>query len=66
MKFLCANRIAPDGMPCSAASYLRLFCLPMSHKMDARLIWVKMDFSFVSARIFCRGENVGGRRVAPL
>ena len=29
MKFLCANRIAPDGTP--------LFCLPMSHKRDARL-----------------------------
>ena len=31
MKFLCAHRIAPDGMPCSAASHLGLFCLPMSH-----------------------------------
>ena len=25
-----------------AASHLGLFCLPMSHKRDARLIWVKM------------------------
>ena len=32
MKFLWANRIAPDGMPCSAASHLGLCCLPMSHK----------------------------------
>ena len=31
MTFLCANRIAP------AASHLGLFCLPMSHKRDARL-----------------------------
>ena len=38
MKFLCANRIAPDGTPRSAASHLGLFCLPMSHKRDARLI----------------------------
>ena len=37
MKFLCANRIAPDGKPRSAASHLGLFCLPMSHKRDARL-----------------------------
>ena len=37
MKFLCANRIAPDGTPRSAASHLGLFCLPLSHKRDARL-----------------------------
>ena len=30
MKFICANRIAPDGTPRSAASHLGLFCLPMS------------------------------------
>ena len=28
-------------MPRFAASHLGLFCLPMSHKKDARLIWVK-------------------------
>ena len=38
MKFLCANRIAPDGIPRSAASHLGLYCLPKSHKRDARLI----------------------------
>ena len=27
-------------MPNSTASDLGLHCLPMSHKMDARLIWV--------------------------
>ena len=37
MKFLGANRIAPDGTPRSAASHLGLRCLPMSHKKDARL-----------------------------
>ena len=38
MKFLCANRIAPVGTPRSVASHLGLYCLPMSHKRDARLI----------------------------
>ena len=38
MKFLCANRIAPDGTPHYAASHLGLYCLPMSHKRDARLM----------------------------
>ena len=37
MKIMSANRIAPDGTPRSAASHLGLFCLPMSHKKDARL-----------------------------
>ena len=40
MKFMSANRIAPDGIPHFAGSYLGLFCLPMSHKKDARLISV--------------------------
>ena len=42
MKIIYANRIAPDGTPRFAASHLGLFCLPMSHKKDARLIWVKL------------------------
>ena len=42
MKIKIANRIAPDGTPRFAASHLWLFCLPMSHKNDARLkIWIK-------------------------
>ena len=40
MKIMSANRIAPDGTLCFAASHLGLFCLPMCHKKDARLIWV--------------------------
>ena len=36
---LQANRIAPYGTPRFAASHLGLFCLPMSHKKDARLIY---------------------------
>ena len=42
MKIKIANRIAPDGTLRFAASHLGLFCLPMSHKKDARLIWVKL------------------------
>ena len=42
MKILYANRIVPDGMQRSAMSHLGLFCLPMSHKRDARLICVKL------------------------
>ena len=30
MKFLCANRMAPDGAPRSAASHLELCCLHIS------------------------------------
>ena len=42
MKILLANKIAPDGTPRSAASHLGLYCLPMSHKKDARLIRVNL------------------------
>ena len=40
MKFMSANRIAPDGTPRFAVSHLGLFCLPVSQEKDARLIWV--------------------------
>ena len=40
MKIKKANRIAPSGAPRFAAPHLVLFCLPMSHKKDARLICV--------------------------
>ena len=38
MTIMSANKIAPDGTPRFAASHPGLFCLPMSHKKDARLI----------------------------
>ena len=44
-----SNRIAPDGTPRFAASHLGLFCLPMYHKKDARLIWVKSYHSIFFA-----------------
>ena len=43
MKIMTSNRIAPDGMPNFAGPHLGLFCLPMSHKKDARLIWVNSE-----------------------
>ena len=46
MKFMKANRIAPDGTSRFAASHLGLFCLPTSHKKDARLIWFKANVSY--------------------
>ena len=41
-----ANRIASDGR--FAASHLGLFCLPISHKKDARLIWVNSNNCFTA------------------
>ena len=43
MKIIKANRIAPDGMPRFAASHLDLFCLPMPHKKDARLMGLPLS-----------------------
>ena len=40
-KLLQANRREPDQTPLFVASDLVLYCLPMSHKKDARLISVK-------------------------
>ena len=37
----------PDQIAHSAASDLGLHCLPLSHKKDAMLIWVKIDDTFV-------------------
>ena len=51
MKFMSANRIAPDGMSHFAASHPGLFCLPMSHKKDAMLISVKLfNINFFSRK----------------
>ena len=43
-KLLQANSGEPDQTPCSAASDLVLHCLPISHRKNARLIWVKYLF----------------------
>ena len=39
-----SNSADPDQMPHFEASDLGLHCLPMSHKKDARLIWVNSIF----------------------
>ena len=47
MKILLANRIASHGTPRAAASHLGLYCLPMPHKKDARLIGVNEDLVLI-------------------
>ena len=47
MKFL-RKQNSPDVMPCSAASHLGLYCLPMSHKKDDRLIQLIGSYDFFS------------------
>ena len=56
MTFLCANRIAPDGTPRSAASHLGLYCLSIFHRRDARLIRVNQEVSgaFTVCFLFCK------------
>ena len=57
MKFKVANRIVLDGTPRFAASHLVIFCLPMSHKKDARLIWVKDYLVHYKGLIFVLAFN---------
>ena len=47
-----ANSGDPDRTPHSVASDQGLHCLPMSHKKDARHIWVKMQLFCMRARKF--------------
>ena len=46
-----ANSGDPDQTPHSVASHLGLHCLPMSHKKDARHIWVKNAIILLSHNI---------------
>ena len=39
---MLANSGDPDQTPRCAASDLGLHCLPLSHKKDARVIWVEL------------------------
>ena len=41
---VCANNGESDQMLHFATSHLGLHCSPMSHKKDARLIWVNNMF----------------------
>ena len=47
-----ANSGDPDQTPHSVASDLGLHCLPMSHKKDARHIWVKNAIILLSHKNF--------------
>ena len=53
-----ANRIAPDGTPHFAVSHLGLFCLPMSHKKNARLIQVKKGFTLIRSLMITVKETL--------
>ena len=44
-KLLYANSGEPDRTSRFAASGLGLHCLPISHKLDARLKWVKLSLT---------------------
>ena len=46
MKIILVDRKALDGTPRFAASHLGLFCKPLSHKKDARLVWVNQTVSW--------------------
>ena len=48
----------PDQTPHSVASDLGLHCLPMSHKKDARHIWIKNAIILLSHK---SSKNLGSR-----
>ena len=53
-KLLFANSGEPHKTPHFAASDLVLHCLPMSHKKNARLIWVKITIILIhNITTFC-------------
>ena len=51
MKIMLADRIASDGTPRFAASHQGQFCLSMSHKKDARLIWVTSTPAYLIKKV---------------
>ena len=57
---MLANSGDPDQTPRSAASGRGLHCLSMSHKKDARLIWVKFccHFHLISYLPTCSVQNI--------
>ena len=57
-KIMQANSGDPGQTPHSVASDLGLHYLPMSHKKDARHIWVKMQLFFLSHKSY---RNLGSR-----
>ena len=57
MKFLSANRIAPDWTPRFAASHLGLFCSHMSHKKDVKIIWANEKIIFKKCSSFASSQT---------
>ena len=61
-ELLFASSREPDQTPCLAASDLVLHCLPITHKKNARLIWVKffapweIFHAFLSSADFFQNE----------
>ena len=53
MKFMKENRMAPD-----TASHLGLYCLPMSHKKDARLIWVNFGSGILRSTAYQFNDSI--------
>ena len=56
--------MAPVGTPRFAASHPELFCLSMSHKRDARLIWVNTQPVLLKMTT-CSYSHSGGSNVYP-
>ena len=57
MKFMYANRMA---------SHLGLFCLPMSHKKDTRLIWVNIRTDHIIHPNYSDKLSINLREIASL
>ena len=57
---MLANSEDPDQTPRSAASDLGLHCLRMSPKWNARLIWVNVVVSLLTARTWNQDNEFAG------
>ena len=62
-EFLFANSGEPDQTPHFVASDLVLHCLPMSHKKDARLLWVECMMNVEASQSTSLRYNVKGQLV---
>ena len=49
--------MVPDQTPRSAASGLVLHCLSLSHRKNARLIWVKVSYGQLHSPSMCRKDG---------
>ena len=58
MENYASKQWRPDQTPHSVVSDLGLHCLPMSHKKDARHIWVKNAITLLSHKSSRNLENI--------